>query len=76
MYCIKCGKQIKDNSSFCPYCGSGQSYQEEKRSPDFDMANTVKNKVNWYSVIFGPFHGSISKYAERMVKSFKRTINP
>lgn len=25
MYCINCGKQIKDGSRFCKYCGSGQT---------------------------------------------------
>lgn len=74
MYCIKCGKQIKDNSSFCPYCGSGQSYQEEKRSPDFDMANTVKNKVNWYSVIFGPFHVAYRNMLKEWLRVLKEPL--
>ena len=25
MYCIKCGKEIPENSSFCPFCGANQS---------------------------------------------------
>lgn len=24
MYCIKCGKQVPDNSVFCPFCGARQ----------------------------------------------------
>lgn len=40
-YCESCGKQIKENSNFCPYCGKnilGNSYNEyhipESREPE------------------------------------------
>lgn len=28
MYCKKCGKQVEDGSSFCPYCGADLKEQE------------------------------------------------
>lgn len=28
MYCKKCGKQVEDGSSFCPYCGADLREQE------------------------------------------------
>ena len=29
MYCIKCGKEIPDNSSYCPFCGKRQTNDKE-----------------------------------------------
>lgn len=36
MFCNECGKQIKDGSRFCPYCGS-QVRREERQPVDLDM---------------------------------------
>jgi len=32
MYCRKCGKEIKDNSKFCPYCGNEMSVAQSSPS--------------------------------------------
>ena len=42
MYCIKCGKEIPDNSLFCPFCGSRQDAgtREEQGAPA-PSANTA-----------------------------------
>ena len=46
MYCYHCGKEIPDDSIYCPYCGSEQKHggteQEEKtegfyqEAPEYD----------------------------------------
>ncbi|MEJ2200423.1 MAG: zinc-ribbon domain-containing protein [Desulfuromonadaceae bacterium] len=28
MFCSKCGKQIPDDSTFCPFCGNSTAYQD------------------------------------------------
>ena len=42
MYCVKCGKEIKEESKFCPYCG--ESISEEVSTVDVNNSN--KNKLN------------------------------
>lgn len=32
MYCRKCGKEIEENSKFCPYCGYGLQEEQNKVS--------------------------------------------
>ncbi|MDR1016483.1 MAG: zinc ribbon domain-containing protein [Coriobacteriales bacterium] len=32
MYCAQCGKQIKDQVKFCPYCGSPTGVGEEAQA--------------------------------------------
>jgi hypothetical protein len=34
MYCKKCGKQIPDNSAFCPKCGASQGGDNVLASPE------------------------------------------
>ena len=31
MFCEKCGKEIKDNVKFCPFCGNKVSEKVESR---------------------------------------------
>lgn len=38
MFCTKCGKEIKDTSKFCPYCGL-QIVNEEKEVVDIGKTN-------------------------------------
>lgn len=45
MYCRNCGKEIKDNSSFCPYCGSSVN-----KKIVFERKATQVDKVNCESV--------------------------
>ena len=30
--CIKCGKEIEENSLYCPHCGTKQVKKEERKS--------------------------------------------
>lgn len=39
MYCIACGKEIKEDSRFCPYCGEEQGYVSEQN------INTVRTNA-------------------------------
>lgn len=41
MFCDKCGKEIKTNSKYCPYCGSEIHYVVENKTPP---ASTEKKK--------------------------------
>ena len=41
MYCIKCGKQIPDDSQFCPYCGENQQ-TEQFREECFNQQPVVE----------------------------------
>ena len=42
MYCKKCGKQVEDGSSFCPYCGADLREQEV----EVVEAESEKNEVS------------------------------
>ena len=40
MYCYKCGKEIRDDSQFCSFCGAEQF---EEKSSSFDTAKKDQN---------------------------------
>jgi uncharacterized RDD family membrane protein YckC len=42
MFCIKCGKQIDNNSSFCEHCGEKQGIQENTLVPT-SSTNIIEN---------------------------------
>lgn len=56
-YCRNCGKEIKDNSSFCPYCGSSVN-----KKIVFERKATQVDKVNCESV-FGAIGFAVSIFA-------------
>lgn len=43
MYCINCGKEIPNDSIFCPHCDTKQNRNIE------EQINEVKNKANIFS---------------------------
>ncbi len=49
MYCRKCGKEIKDDSSFCPYCGAPvdvTSQQMTQAQPRSDTSTQSRIRYN------------------------------
>ncbi|WP_143152884.1 zinc-ribbon domain-containing protein [Fibrobacter sp. UWP2] len=44
-YCLKCARQIGDEHSFCPYCGSSQKWEKNIESEK----NLVKRLQNCQS---------------------------
>ena len=57
MYCKDCGKEIKDNSFFCPYCGSSVN-----KKIVFERKAKKLDKVNCESV-FGAIGFAVSIFA-------------
>lgn len=57
MYCKKCGKQIDDNSDFCPKCGSSQ--KETSLNPNTSSKPSGKGKlpliIFLIATLFSPF---------------------
>ena len=41
MYCVKCGKEIKDNAKFCVFCGAAVKAADEAVAPQ-NVLNTVQ----------------------------------
>lgn len=50
MYCKKCGKQIDDDSAFCPGCGASteNTAQSQYQQPVINVINTNTNINNGY----------------------------
>ena len=49
MYCIKCGKEIPDNSLFCSFCGSrqdGSTREEQGAAPSANTAGSAGAGMN------------------------------
>ncbi|GEM_PF-3271277 len=50
MYCSKCGKEIPDNSTFCPFCGAptanAQQAQNQNTATLQDMQKKVREALN------------------------------
>ncbi len=54
MYCIYCGKEISDDSSFCRYCGMPQHENGSVRNPsDYEPVNqtNVRRPYNTLCII-------------------------
>lgn len=74
MYCTHCGKQIEDNSKFCPYCGGslsssdiGSAKEALKKTSEavIDSAKAIGNSVNETT------DGQVQKYAEKAQETAK-----
>nr|MCR5597402.1 tetratricopeptide repeat protein [Lachnospiraceae bacterium] len=44
MYCLKCGKEIVDNSAFCRYCGAPQGTESEQEEKSINEPDNGRNK--------------------------------
>lgn len=44
MFCVKCGKEIQDNSGFCPHCGASVTQLNENSTP-FGTDNAADDVV-------------------------------
>lgn len=74
MYCTHCGKQIEDNSKFCPYCGGGLSSSDTGSAKEalkktagavMDSAKAIGSSVNEVT------NGQAQKYAEKAKETAK-----
>ena len=74
MYCMHCGKQIEDNSKFCPYCGGSLSTSDTGSVKEalkktagavMDSAKAIGNSVNEAT------GGQAGKYAEKAKETAK-----
>lgn len=45
MYCRKCGREIPDRHSFCPYCGADQRKETSSFTTMLDIKEIKRNKV-------------------------------
>lgn len=45
MFCRKCGREIPDRHSFCPYCGADQRKETTSFTTMLDIKEIKKNKV-------------------------------
>ncbi len=43
MFCRKCGKELRDNAKFCPYCGNSTGELEPQRNVQYE-ANNLDNE--------------------------------
>lgn len=44
-FCIKCGKEIQDDSVFCPFCGSKQESENQKETVNQEPIENQKQKT-------------------------------
>ena len=51
MFCIKCGKEIHDNSKFCNYCGASVENEKEENGKRIDEDNAEKDKKRSMKVL-------------------------
>lgn len=74
MYCTHCGKQIENNSKFCPYCGGSLSSSDTGSAKEalkktagavMDSAKAIGNSVNEAT------SGQAQKYAEKAKETAK-----
>lgn len=45
MYCRKCGQEISDRQSFCPYCGADQRKETSSFTTMIDIKEKKNNKI-------------------------------
>ena len=53
MYCKNCGKEIDDNSTFCPYCGQQIAENADKIYKGFNNQNNNYNNNKKESQVIG-----------------------
>ncbi len=46
MYCRKCGREISENSAFCPHCGTSVHENAEAQTRQPVIVNVVNNNQN------------------------------
>ena len=52
MFCKKCGKQVEDGSSFCPYCGADlREQQEEVVDANFDEPTPSRGPWKAFAIV-------------------------
>lgn len=51
MYCVKCGKEIKDGSSFCPECGAAQPNENSSERSNSHTQAGLKASYNILCII-------------------------
>lgn len=80
MYCTRCGKEIKNNSKFCPYCGNGLPASGTENVKDtlkktagavVDSAKVIGNSVNEAT---GEQAQKYAEKAKEMTKGFTDDI--
>ncbi len=62
MYCNNCGRDIDNDSIYCPYCGSEQSlnntfYQNDRRYDNRNVYKPESKVIPNLALIFGIFGG-------------------
>ncbi len=55
MFCRECGKEIENNTKFCPECG----YNQSEISSDYEDRKTIKTKSKSLTFILCLFLGAI-----------------
>lgn len=75
-YCRYCGKQIDDDSTFCTYCGKGQSVQNNNISVEKfgDIVSRIWNKTKNLKGKFVLPKGSSNSTFVRIKKWIKRVV--
>lgn len=43
MFCTKCGKEIPDNTTYCPHCGTAQAAANQQQTVQQPQQTTVDN---------------------------------
>lgn len=52
MFCSNCGKEITENSKFCPHCGSAVNQIEETKTRDVAQGNGLLDKLSDCKIYF------------------------
>lgn len=47
MFCVKCGKELDNNASFCPYCGNKTNYGENDSNRHVGYINRADFQENY-----------------------------
>lgn len=73
MFCSHCGKEIRDDASFCPECGAPvyRKEDEQKAAEDLEKSSAVFEE-NGKSAAFGP-DGTISDSGQTSASDSKQS---
>ena len=65
MFCLKCGKEIDDHATFCPYCNSAT--ENAAGFQDFETNNTrpVSDRKEILAIVFGAVAIVLSLISDR-----------
>ena len=53
MYCVKCGKELLDNTVFCPYCGSSTNHSDTTVTVNNIKSDDNKDGLATASLVLG-----------------------